>query len=461
MNNDIRNHHDLHGPNIDIVAAILEGRPPHFGHDEARPGFDCLIVVLRRIYSHVMLDLVPLPAWIQASEEENPILRLAWHLFGDETAQREDAKKARNEVFKLLPSKHLSLNSSFVELCNSSLMNKTFWSQDEFRLTDILYCIETGAAADGSPDDIASTSLLELNHVESPGRTLQEVVDKSFGVITRMEKKVMSRPNDPWVVRVAYTPDPDDANRFDLNKLRTLHLPIWKLDEQDPDISYVTVGKHEYFLLAVIRVKDDKYTEEYVRTYASDGPNIVGEREPPSIINNDWSIRDRHGKYMLFYGIQTMRNVGDPRRHPEVTPPVLTDRDAERISTIDRHLQNLWKSKQQSKAQPTPPTSSATQAQRTQNSEGNFLVDETLRETSSQLPPETTHHGSGSPRKRTAQPSQHEVFKKRPRGEKKGEGQGGKGPKGGQPSALPNKPPPRRNKADRSEASRDARRDAA
>jgi hypothetical protein len=408
-----------------------------------------------------MLDLVPLPAWIQVSEKENPILRLAWHLFGHEAAQIEDATKARHEFLKLLPAKGLSSKSSFEELCNSSLMNKTFWSQDEFRLTDILYCIDTGAVADGSPDDIACTSLLELDHVENPGRTLQEVVDNTFGVITQKEKQILSRPNDPWVVRVICTPDPEDTNRFDLNSLRTLHLPIWKLDEQNPDISYVSVGNNEYFLLAVVRLKDHRYPGEFVRTYGIHGSNIVSERQTPVIVNDGWSVRDGDGKYMLFYGFQTMKNVGDPRRFPEVAPPVLTDNDAERIAVIDGHLKNLWTSKQQQKVQPTPPTSSATQVQRTEPSEDNVPADKAMLEPSGQLEPETAHHGSGSPRKRAAQPSQDEVFKKRNRGKKSSESQGEKGLEGGQPSGPPKKPPPRRNKPDRSEASRDARRDAA
>ncbi|KAF5533438.1 hypothetical protein FMEXI_11820 [Fusarium mexicanum] len=78
-----------------------------------------------------------------------------------------------------------------------------------------------------------------------------------------------------------------DTNRFDLNKLRTLHVPIWKLDEQDPDISYLNVGKNEYFLLAVVRLMDDKHPGEYVLTYGIHGSNIVGERQPPSIVNHD------------------------------------------------------------------------------------------------------------------------------------------------------------------------------
>ncbi|RKL47055.1 hypothetical protein BFJ72_g2792 [Fusarium proliferatum] len=460
MNNYIRDD-DLHGPNIDVIAAILEGRPPHFEPQDARSGFDCLIVVLRRIYSHVMLDLVPLPAWKGASEEENPILRLAWHLFGDEQTQREDAKRARHEVFGILDKKRISHKSSFEQLCTSSLMNKTFWSQDEFRLTDILYCIDTGAVADGSHDDIARTGLLELNHVETPGRTLQEVVDNSFGVITHKEKQILSRPNDPWVVRVVYTPDSNVSNRFDLKDLRTLHLPIWEQDEEDPDISYVIVGKNEYFLLAVVRLRDDRHPVEYVRTYGIHGSNIVGERQPPSIFNNEWSVRDGHGKYMLFYGFQTMKNAGDPRRFPEVAPPPLTKQDAQRISGIDRHLKDLWKSSQEQKAQPTPPTSSATQLQPTEPSQDGDNVTKTAPEPLSHLDPDAAPIDPGSPRKRPAQEGEGEVRKKRNRNRKRRKGQGDKELGGGQPPGSPKTPPPPKGKPDRSEASRDARRDAA
>ncbi|KAF4415662.1 hypothetical protein FACUT_13222 [Fusarium acutatum] len=80
--------------------------------------------------------------WLAASENENPVLRLAWHTVGDGVQEVNDAVHSRQGV-NALPLMRLDPGASFEELCKSSLMNKTFWSQDEFRLADVLYCMET------------------------------------------------------------------------------------------------------------------------------------------------------------------------------------------------------------------------------------------------------------------------------------------------------------------------------
>ncbi|RKL48327.1 hypothetical protein BFJ70_g2685 [Fusarium oxysporum] len=407
MKHDIRDLYDINGPHADIVAAILEGRPPKFRSDDAQPGFDCLIVVLRRIYSHVMLG-TPLD-WLAASEKENPVLRLAWHTFGDEEEEFEDAVRLRQDVLDALPSKGINPGASFEELCNSSLMNKTFWSQDEFRITDVLYCMETLQEVDGSPDEIADASLLELDRSQNPGLLLQEVVDKSFGVITKKGKQVMCRPNVAGVVRLLYQPDTDDMQRLDINGLRSFSLPLWQQDMDVDDACFYEVGRTEYCLLAVVKLNDGKHQGDKVRTYGIQGSNIVAEQEPREIVDHGWSLKFA-GRYMLFYGPQTMENPGDPTRFPEITGPVVSDEDAELLKGVGEHLKGLMLSIQNPKP-PTPPVQPAPRAAVTGQSSEVF-DGQTSTQSHSHAEPEMSHPDSSGPKRRGPQDSQEETTHK-------------------------------------------------
>ncbi|KAF5232500.1 hypothetical protein FANTH_12961 [Fusarium anthophilum] len=357
MTDDIRDHYDIRGPQADIVAAILEGRPPQFSNRDARPGFDCLIVVLRRIFSHIMLGPVPAIDWLAASEKENPILRFAWGLFGDGEAEVKSANKARYKVFDELPSKGLDHQYSFEELCNSSLMNKTFWSQSEFRLIGNLVDIDTRELVEVSHDELADTSLLKLNHAEHPGQPLHEVINQSFGVLTKNEKQLLSQPHNPRIVRVMYTPSPDDTIRFAYDKLRGLHVPMMEFDPKDPRNAVIT-GWIGYSLLAVVRLRDGQHSTEFVRTYGGRGENLTGEREPPSIVNNTWSINDRHGKYMLFYGVVTDDPELSIARFPEVSVPMMTENDAQMMKRMESFLDSVMHEDSHQQLQLTPPASS-------------------------------------------------------------------------------------------------------
>ncbi|KAF5600426.1 hypothetical protein FPANT_2441 [Fusarium pseudoanthophilum] len=356
MTEDIRNRYNIRGPQADIVAAILEGRPPQFSSRDARPGFDCLIVVLRRIFSHIMLGPVPAIDWLADSEKENPILRYAWGLFGDET-EVESANRARHQVFDELHSKGLDNQGSFEELCNSSLMNKTFWSQSEFRLTGYHVDIDTRKPVEVSHDELADTSLVKLNHVDHPGRRLHEAVNGSFGVKTKNEKKLLLQPHNPRIVRLMYTPSPNETIRFGYDMLRHLEVPIIEFHPNDPEAGVIK-GWIRYSLLAVVRLRDEQHPTEFVRTYGDRGENLIGEREPPSIVDNCWSINDQHGKYMMFYGVMTDGHDLPNAQFPEVSLPSLTEDDVKMMKRMECYLDSLLDEDDHQKLQLTPPPSS-------------------------------------------------------------------------------------------------------
>lgn len=76
-------------------------------------------------------------------------------------------------------AKDFNGSSTFGELIGSSLMNETFWSKAEFRLTQIPFCINEGCVIEQTPEEMADMSLLRFDRRNKPDLSLQE----SDGVI--------------------------------------------------------------------------------------------------------------------------------------------------------------------------------------------------------------------------------------------------------------------------------------
>ncbi|KAM0545564.1 hypothetical protein ACHAPJ_011264 [Fusarium lateritium] len=324
---DIRENYDPEGADGEIVAAILDTRPPLWSGRNQSSGLDCLIVVLRRIYSHTMLD----PGTsdyldLAGASEKNPILNHAWHMFGQSREEVQEATKSRMEVSKALEKMSYSSQGSFEEICNSSLMNDTFWSHVVFRLSEPIFCPRTGDDIHETLDDVACQSLLNLDQVAHPDMNLQDVVNNAFGRVHRGGKEAFSRPSRPWVIRLRYQPSSEPQSRLDINGLRSLQLPVWGVEKNQPTLSFEEVGKTDYFLLAVVRLRSRESSSDFVRTYQSHGANTVAEYEPSTFVYNDWSVKDSPGRYMLFYGQASgPPSIDDPRRFPEVAPAQKVD----------------------------------------------------------------------------------------------------------------------------------------
>ncbi|KAJ3547666.1 hypothetical protein NM208_g1388 [Fusarium decemcellulare] len=131
---DIRTHYSI-TKDAAGVSWILTMRPPTTTCANICPvtaGMDCLLVVLRHIYSLYMTgkDGLAHQDWFKEAESRNAILRFAWRVFGDLGLKNEDASR---DKAKFLDQVSFS-KESFLAICSSDLMNTTFWSQTPFRL---------------------------------------------------------------------------------------------------------------------------------------------------------------------------------------------------------------------------------------------------------------------------------------------------------------------------------------
>ncbi|EWZ34257.1 hypothetical protein FOZG_12253 [Fusarium oxysporum Fo47] len=310
---------------------------------------DCLIVVLRRIYSFAMLgegvsdDL----GWVQESEHKNPILGHAWHIFGEGPKAIDNATKARLEVEKALREIGLKPDASFYNLCCSSLMNDTVWSKDVFRLSEAPFNAGTGETIDLSNDEVAESSIIHWSN----GRLVPSIGRRDWRGIP-----ACFVPSQPWVIRVMFACSEVDRDNPSFSHKRKFLLPIWDEIQESPTLAFDKTDKVEYKLIAVVRLRDEKLGgNDYVRTYSPYGPNIIPEYEPSTIMSQKWSA-ESEGKYMLFYGLPpTDLQMTNTNNFPEVAEPELVDEAL--VEDFTEFMANLRGSETLTQAEEEPSSS--------------------------------------------------------------------------------------------------------
>ncbi|KAG5821636.1 hypothetical protein H9Q74_000017 [Fusarium xylarioides] len=341
---DIRKEYQPTGRDADVVASILETRPPRYVTPVKHCGFPCLITVMRRINSHMMLapnGLVRSQSWRQA-ENNNPIISHSWQMFGPERGARELSHRSFGDITKTLPSLGVDPSASFYKLCTSSLMNQTYWSRDELRLFEPKVCLETWELVGEEPNEIAESSVVRLNLAQHPATTLQRAVEDSLGIIDRQGKPTLHRPGRPCIVRVLLDTSPENQLPFDC--LRAFQLPIWK-ETGNREVPFDTTKSALYVVLAVVRMESGASDRDQVRIYASQGPEIVPEYEDVPYMSTGWSVEDKvQQSYMLFFGTAPagMEELHSILGVPEVLQPALPADDMPQmrhcLSVLDPHI---------------------------------------------------------------------------------------------------------------------------
>ncbi|KAM0350345.1 hypothetical protein ACHAP4_009912 [Fusarium culmorum] len=321
---DIRDNYDFSGKERQNAASCLDVYPPLWLRSWSSSGLDCLIVVLRRIYSYNLLEpgIMGRLGWYQQSEARNPILGHAWHVFGNSPDEIQRTTADRKRVDDALRSLGVDPTASFESLCTSSLMTETFWAHGVFSLTHPPFSAETGLPIPLSADEMVKISTLELNSTQ-PAGTLQHVANQAFGVRRWGEGQMVLRPHKPWVIRVVYSVDNNSSNPS-IQDLKTLTLPDWQKHPDKPTLTFQEVGRVKYYLMAVVRMRQGS-GRDLVRTYNPTGSNVLFHgHNANAIMDKGWSIKDGKRKYILFYRfIPANVDLGltDPTWFPEVAEP--------------------------------------------------------------------------------------------------------------------------------------------
>ncbi|KAJ3461203.1 hypothetical protein MRS44_009756 [Fusarium solani] len=327
---DIRKRFPISSYSDERAAIALETRPPLRLTGGGNSGLDCLIIVLRRIYSHSMLGPNGLATkeWFSPAESENPILAHAWHMFGKGKEEKERALEAKVVLIRSLQDMGMIGMESFCELDRSTLMARTFWGQDEMVLFSPRFDVRTLELLPCTKQEKGEKSLVKVYH-QIGVQTLQGRFEELFGDYTEGDQCIMSLPARPEIIRVEYRPAEDPNDRPPFHSFRLVDFPAWTFHDTNDDPYFAMAGRVPYTLIAVVRHRDEPTGKDSVRTYSANGANIVPEYEPREYTPGKWSLEDAEPHtYTLFYG----------RSHPNMLPlPPLPELD-NRVVNFD-----LWK----------------------------------------------------------------------------------------------------------------------
>ncbi|KAG5766575.1 hypothetical protein H9Q72_005342 [Fusarium xylarioides] len=335
LKGDIRGVYDIHSPDVERISTILQTRHPIAPKGSESTGLQCMTAILRRIHSHAMLGpggLAKADHFKQA-EMENPIMRFSWQMFERDASTSKIRSADWARMKSQLQECGLQTTASFEELCNSRMMNHTYWSQNEMRLMEPKVCLETWQTINESTEEIASSSLVTLNRTHSPEMTLEQAVESSFGMFRREGKPTLHRPQQPLIIRVFY--DPGSGPRLPFRELRGFSLPIWR-ETEDRQNPLDTSERAQYVLLAVVRMRCDPKEIDVVRFYATTGAEIAPEYGGFKYLATGWSVEDEdQHRYMLFYSPPGhYLNPIEASAFPEEAGPLIKDDDEVRDSHI-------------------------------------------------------------------------------------------------------------------------------
>ncbi|KAF4958521.1 hypothetical protein FGADI_2321 [Fusarium gaditjirri] len=345
VSTDIRDCYDItNNSETTITFHLLELRPPV--DCEGTTGLDALIVVLRRVYASFMLgpDGLAQKDWYKKSEQDNPILKHAWHVMGDSLEERAAAGRSRADLISIL-SPQINAVASFKELCTCPLMNSTFWSQPDLSLHWPILRLPSGGVVHQGPEVTATESLVILDREQCPGKSLQEAISSKFGLRQDGLDQLIYRPHRPFVVRVLLrNKGESEENRLEFKDIRHFLLPQWvsHTDEQVERLS--ETSPRPYTIVAVVKMRPGQSRgfmamSDAVRTYSFCGPNITALYEDETLMSGNWSVGDLSPfpmEYMLFYMPHPGELRNDLSSIPEYAPRNtnrLTSEDCEMVDT--------------------------------------------------------------------------------------------------------------------------------
>ncbi|KAF5572438.1 X-pro dipeptidyl-peptidase [Fusarium pseudocircinatum] len=297
-----------------IRRSLQSQSPPWTRHDSnsqdhRTDGLDCLIVLVRHIYSQI-LDVYYFSEENKKAEEKNPILALAWlDIDPDDKRAWADCKQ---HVLKVLnPPGGGAIQTCFASLVNSPLMNETFWSQD----IHILYraCLEKSLEpgsrwghADLGPNSHAARvemSTIMADRNAKPEWTFGRFVRSPFKLLKGSDKLQLNMCAAPGIIRVHLKTN-KDVEPFPFSTLKNFLIYIAGVNGSEPIVKDKLCG---YTLIASVSLK-----EQRIRTYMFLGQEML---RGTGYLGRRWSLEDRiDGEFMLFYrrSDDEVQDIGTP-----------------------------------------------------------------------------------------------------------------------------------------------------
>jgi hypothetical protein len=271
------------------------------------PGLNAVLIILRHMASYNEGYTLAPAQW-----EKNPILKLAFEKVTESPSDSELALRAKlADMFK---KEHGRL-ATFSELFESDLMIQTLFTWP--RLLNI-FETKTWEIYPGGPShwtegqeysllECAQNSIVQWNGQMALEDWFQHRF-KPFSDPSEPTCKVLYLCARPRFLYIKYTQkDGQPEHRF--ASLQTLSLDLlYAFPDSDPQMSKLDYKVTHYKLIATVRLADDAFPTDHIRTYGSDGTYIQGISPPKhvqegheNIVNNHWHVGDTEGTYILIY----------------------------------------------------------------------------------------------------------------------------------------------------------------
>ncbi|KAI1207558.1 uncharacterized protein F4807DRAFT_469352 [Annulohypoxylon truncatum] len=297
-------------------------------------GLDALIVVIRRLVSHISGEYSdPSIPEIAQQEQANPLLRLAMSHFDNES-QTNLGVAGYHALKAFYGGEKLKAHKlTFMALSEHQLMLKTFWSRERFLLYQPTFLFRMGDQYEwdfydysGEPEELARLAARSL--VRFKTGNLSEAVERRFnpGMLRWMAS------NMPSVLRVHYTVDKSEPKTMHDLQAITVDMRHMTKGSQGYELAEKGSCLTHYGLIAEVRLSRDGKEKDTVRTYAHGGEVISMPAEfPPT---HKELLGEPGASYLLYYGA-----LASPRVPREYRIKVL--KRNEMSEAIDRQFADL------------------------------------------------------------------------------------------------------------------------
>ncbi|KAL2670488.1 hypothetical protein Neosp_014276 [[Neocosmospora] mangrovei] len=306
---DIRNLYDATRAGAIMTSLLQDRAPPDIDAKRAglpTYGLDCLLIVVRMLYSVMLPIYGRTNDRSEATEARNPLLRLAWQKFSyDEEACLEVAK-AKDEVLQAFKAENPDcFEPDFEYLANSALMEETLWYRPEYQLfrPDLRWSGSEWQARSFTKAESAELNVIPVTNDDAE-ETFQDQVDELFGKKWIGGTPTIRMCNEPCIIRVLYQVE-SDVEPFPFSTIKNISVPVAEIGTS----GYTSAARRScYTLVAVVRLhEDDQGRYDLVRTYSPLAEQLTPLPSITVLRGGNWSLeskgdsRSRNSRFMLFY----------------------------------------------------------------------------------------------------------------------------------------------------------------
>ncbi|KAI8656143.1 hypothetical protein NCS55_01269000 [Fusarium keratoplasticum] len=302
---DIRNLYNATRAKV-IMTSLLQDRPPPDNVDKEvgfrTYGLDCLVIVVRMLYSVMLPIYATTDDRSEAAEARNPLLRLAWQKFSYEDGACLEMARVKSEVLEAFEADdHDLFEPEFAYLVRSPLMEETLWCRPEYQLfqPDLRW---SGSEWQTRSFTKAESAEMNVIRVTNGDATFQQQVDEIFGRMKHFDgSEIIRMCNEPCIIRVMYEVVPEDEP-FPFSTIKNINVPIPEIET----FRYTPAARRScYTLVAVVRLHEDSGGDyDRVRTDSPMAEQLILLPSIAVLRGGSWSLESKEKSavsFMLFY----------------------------------------------------------------------------------------------------------------------------------------------------------------